>query len=77
MNYYRWCTCSRSDAHQSGDHPLSGADDGWLLEEYDVQEQPSEQASGSADVGVEHGKRGINTGHVRITTVEPGPPHPQ
>uniref|UniRef100_A0A8R7U016 Uncharacterized protein n=1 Tax=Triticum urartu TaxID=4572 RepID=A0A8R7U016_TRIUA len=65
------------DADEAGDHALDGADDGGLLEEDDVQGGPDEEAGRGADVGVEHCDGGVEVGGVRVTAVEPGPPHPE
>lgn len=45
-------TCGGGDADEAGDHALDGADDGGLSEENDVEDEPSEEAGGGANVGV-------------------------
>ena len=65
------------DGDQAGDHALHGADDGGLLEENDVHDDPGEEAHGGADVRVEHGDAGVGAGGVRISPVEAVPPRPQ
>nr|ACL53036.1 unknown [Zea mays] len=72
-----YCTCAGSDADETRDHALDGADDGGLLEEDDVEAGPDEEAGGGADVGVDHGDGGVDVGGVGVSAVEASPAHPQ
>ena len=73
----RWLTCGRGDADEASDHALDSADNRGFAEEGEVEEEPGEEAGGSADVGVQHGQGGVYARRVRIASVEPRPPHPQ
>jgi len=56
---------------------LNSSNDRRLSEKDDIKNDPSEQAGGSASVGVEYGKGSICIHYVWISSVEPCPPHPQ
>nr|GMC68098.1 hypothetical protein Ccrd_020301 [Ipomoea batatas] len=66
----------RSDANKASDHSLNGSDDGWLVEENDVETSPDKEAGGGADVGVEDSHGGVDVCTVRVAAIEAGPPHP-
>lgn len=70
-------TCAGSNADETCDHALDCAYDGGFVEEDNVEPSPDEEAGGGADVGVEDGHGGVDVGRVRVTSVEPCPPHPQ
>nr|GMC60762.1 uncharacterized protein LOC100382111 [Ipomoea batatas] len=65
-----------SDANKASDHSLNGSDDGWLVEENDVETSPDKEAGGGADVGVEDSHGGVDVSTVRVAAIEAGPPHP-
>lgn len=77
VEIFRGGTCAGGDADEAGHHALHGTDDGRLAEEDDVEAGPHEEASGGANVGVEHGDRRRDVGSVWRAAVEPGPSHPQ
>lgn len=52
--FQREVTCGGGDANEAGDHALDGADDRGLSEEDDVEDEPSEEAGGGANVGVKN-----------------------
>lgn len=70
-------TCSRSDTNQASDHALGGPNHRGLSKENNVKHEPGEEASSCAHMGVKNGKRRIRAHSIRITAVEPSPPHPQ
>jgi hypothetical protein len=56
---------------------LHRANDGWLLEEDDIQRSPHKQADGSRHVRVQHGSTRIRRSGVRIPSVETIPAEPE
>lgn len=51
-------TSCGSDADQTGDHAVDGADDGWFAVEDDVHGRPCEHGHGRTYVGIQDGKTG-------------------
>lgn len=76
MTQQCYFTCTRGDTDQASDNALGSAKHRRFLKEYDVKNEPCEQACSGANVGVKDGHGCIGAGHKRSSTIESRPTQP-